>query len=185
MQREWLLTGRSLIRQIRRPGQRRVRRGLAQSRHAAPWEHGTILRPGLTSPNVMPSFPLMDDSDAPLSNAALQALRTIALQVIGHPSEHIPNRWLFLLRDPASKRTWNNPGDYRLFLEDDQEDFTYVCGFDAADIEALAQAGLLTPCELETDPREHFVLNARGLERCRNLGAARLSGPLTPAKKFH
>jgi hypothetical protein len=126
----------------------------------------------------------MKHPDASLSDAAQQAMKTIALQVIGHPSESLPGRWLFIRREAGSRRTANNPGDFRLFLEDDQEDFTYVYGFGAVEIAELTAAGLLTPLELEGDPREHFVLNARAVRRCRQLadGARRVDDKAPPGR---
>jgi hypothetical protein len=102
-----------------------------------------------------------------LSTDALAVLKTIARQVLGEPAERNPGLCLILQRDgPAPVY---DPGEYRMFIDDGTEEFTYVCGFAAAPILELAALGLLRPCELEGDPREHWVLHAGTIAACQEL----------------
>ena len=56
------------------------------------------------------------------------------------------------------------PEAYRLLIADDKEAWTYAMSLTLNTVKQLAIGGFLQPCELEGDPREHYVFSPEGIE---------------------
>ena len=94
-----------------------------------------------------------------LSSDALLIL--LAMQLFPKDGAVDPKMCILLQRPAAS----GEPQDYRLMIADHKEEWTYAMTVGAKTVQLLANGGFLKPCELEDDPREHYVFTTAAIEK--------------------
>ena len=109
----------------------------------------------------------------------------LAMQLF--PENHVvdPAMCILLQRPPES----GQPQDYRLMIANDKEEWTYAMSLGATTVNVLAKGGFLKPCELEGDPRDHFVFTTEAIEKlgemAKNIRKTVAEAGLSPSAGAH